>query len=184
MYNNSNSVFATAGKIVAFIIGLFILGNVVGLLSNIKHVNNIQTVNIQTTESTTIYTEPSTSETTTETTTAESTTAPTTTAPTTIAVTTTEDIIPDSKEEIVAIFNKSANNVKKNAKVVTRNYENLIYDRAKSDYPAVLLAVARPLIPFLATIPATIVANAAVGPAICTVLPPRAEITKPAIIAV
>ena len=150
MYNNSNSVFATAGKIVAFIIGLFILGNVVGLLTNINQVNTIQTVNIQTTESTTIYTQASTTvpttETTTETTTAESTTAPTTSAPTTTAVITTEDTTPDSKDEIVSIFNKSANNVKKNAKVVTRNYENLIYDRAKTDYPAILLAVARPLI--------------------------------------
>ena len=35
-----------------------------------------------------------------------------------------------------------------------------------------------------ATIPATMVANAAVGPAICTQLPPRAEITKPATMAV
>ena len=149
MYNNSNNSLATAGKVIAFIIGLFILGNVVGLLTNINQVNTIQTVNIQTTESTTIYTEPSITETTTETTTeqtAESTTAPTTTAPATTVVTTTEDTTPDSKDEIVDLFNKGANNVKKNAKVVTRNYENLVYDRAKSDYPAVLLAVARPLI--------------------------------------
>ena len=32
--------------------------------------------------------------------------------------------------------------------------------------PAITVARARPLIPFFATIPATIVANAAVGPAI------------------
>ena len=42
----------------------------------------------------------------------------------------------------------------------------------------------RPSSPSLATIPATIVAKAAVGPAICTLLPPSAEITNPATIAV
>ena len=46
------------------------------------------------------------------------------------------------------------------------------------------MAVIKPSIPFLATIPATIVANAAVGPAIRTLLPPRNDITKPANIAV
>ena len=48
------------------------------------------------------------------------------------------------------------------------------------------MSVARtsPEKPFSATIPATIVANAAVGPAICTRLPPSIEITKPATIAV
>ena len=47
-----------------------------------------------------------------------------------------------------------------------------------------MVEIMRPSIPFLATIPATMVANAAVGPAICTLLPPRAEITNPATIAV
>ena len=50
--------------------------------------------------------------------------------------------------------------------------------------PAKTVAITRPSIPSLATIPATMVANAAVGPAICTQLPPRAEITKPATMAV
>ena len=50
--------------------------------------------------------------------------------------------------------------------------------------PANTVARARPDIPFFATIPATMVANAAVGPAICTRLPPRKDIMKPAIIAV
>lgn len=50
--------------------------------------------------------------------------------------------------------------------------------------PARMVEIMRPSIPFLATIPATMVANAAVGPAICTLLPPRAEITNPATIAV
>ena len=50
--------------------------------------------------------------------------------------------------------------------------------------PARTVAITRPSIPSLATIPATMVANAAVGPAICTLLPPNAEITNPATIAV
>ena len=50
--------------------------------------------------------------------------------------------------------------------------------------PAISVARTRPEKPFFATIPATMVANAAVGPAICTRLPPSAEITKPAIMAV
>ena len=50
--------------------------------------------------------------------------------------------------------------------------------------PARIVATARPSTPLLATMPATIVANAAVGPAICTWLPPKNEITNPAAIAV
>ena len=50
--------------------------------------------------------------------------------------------------------------------------------------PASTVAITRPSSPSLATIPATIVAKAAVGPAICTLLPPSAEITNPATIAV
>ena len=50
--------------------------------------------------------------------------------------------------------------------------------------PARIVAITSPSRPFFATIPATIVANAAVGPAICTLLPPSAEITNPATIAV
>ena len=50
--------------------------------------------------------------------------------------------------------------------------------------PAIIVAMISPSIPSRATIPATMVANAAVGPAICTQLPPRAEITKPATMAV
>ena len=53
-----------------------------------------------------------------------------------------------------------------------------------SRIPAIMVATASPSIPLSATIPATIVAKAAVGPAICTLLPPRKEITKPATIAV
>ena len=50
--------------------------------------------------------------------------------------------------------------------------------------PASIVAVASPSIPFFMTIPATMVAKAAVGPAICTLLPPKKEITNPAMMAV
>ena len=47
-----------------------------------------------------------------------------------------------------------------------------------------MVEITSPSSPSLATIPATMVANAAVGPAICTLLPPSAEITNPATMAV
>ena len=50
--------------------------------------------------------------------------------------------------------------------------------------PAKTVATTSPSMPFRATIPATIVAKAAVGPAICTLLPPNAEIRNPATMAV
>ena len=50
--------------------------------------------------------------------------------------------------------------------------------------PAIMVDTISPSIPFWAAIVATIVAKAAVGPAICTRLPPRKDITKPAAIAV
>ena len=53
-----------------------------------------------------------------------------------------------------------------------------------SKIPAKMVATARPSIPFRATIPATMAAKAAVGPAICTLLPPRADTRKPATMAV
>ena len=53
-----------------------------------------------------------------------------------------------------------------------------------SRMPARMVATARPSMPLRATIPATMVAKAAVGPAICTLLPPRAEIKNPATMAV
>ena len=53
-----------------------------------------------------------------------------------------------------------------------------------SRMPAMTVATIRPCSPELATMPATMVANAAVGPAICTLLPPNAEIRKPAMMAV
>ena len=53
-----------------------------------------------------------------------------------------------------------------------------------SRMPARMVATARPSMPLRATMPATMVAKAAVGPAICTLLPPTAEIKNPATMAV
>ncbi len=53
-----------------------------------------------------------------------------------------------------------------------------------SKNPAMIVAATKPSMPSVATIPATMVANAAVGPDICTRLPPRKEMRKPAMIAV
>ena len=50
--------------------------------------------------------------------------------------------------------------------------------------PAITVEIISPSIPSEATMPATIVANAAVGPAICTRLPPRKATMNPATIAV
>ena len=46
--------------------------------------------------------------------------------------------------------------------------------------PAMMVAAARPSMPSVATMPATMVAKAAVGPEICTRLPPKNAIRKPA----
>ena len=50
--------------------------------------------------------------------------------------------------------------------------------------PAMMVATISPSVPSRATIPATMVANAAVGPAIWTLLPPKNDTRKPATIAV
>lgn len=154
MDNNSqqkeNNALSTALKGIALILGMFILGNIIGSLTNIKRVDSFETVNNQTTitDSTVITTlptttQPSTEQTTTETTT---TTQPTTATVTTTAVTTTEGTTADRKSEIVALFNESANKVKKNAKKVIRNYESLRFDEKKSDIPVPLYLSGRSLI--------------------------------------
>ncbi|VWM24606.1 Uncharacterised protein [Collinsella intestinalis] len=53
-----------------------------------------------------------------------------------------------------------------------------------SSTPAMMVAATRPSIPLEATMPATMVANAAVGPEICTALPPSNAMMKPATMAV
>lgn len=144
--NNSQqketSTLSTALKGIALILGMFILGNIIGSLTNIKRVDNFATVNNQTTvtESVIVTTLPST----TEPSTIQTTTQVTTTEPTT-AVATTENVV-DRKAEIVSLFNESANKVKKSAKKVTRNYENLSFDENKSDIPVPLYIAGRSLI--------------------------------------
>ena len=53
-----------------------------------------------------------------------------------------------------------------------------------SSTPAMTVAATRPSMPSVATMPATMVANAAVGPEICTRLPPRNAMKNPATMAV
>ena len=50
--------------------------------------------------------------------------------------------------------------------------------------PASIVATISPSVPYSATIPYMMTTNAAVGPPICTRLPPKNEMKKPAIIAV
>ena len=138
------TILSLAIKGIALVVGLFILGNIIGSLTNVKRVDNLQTHNnLTTTVSDTTTTLPSTTlppETTT-------TTAPTTTTkPTTTKPTTTEDVTPDTKQEIVALFNESANRIKTNASKVTRNYEDRRYNKELSDYSLILATVANPLI--------------------------------------
>ena len=138
------TILSLAIKGIALVVGLFILGNIIGSLTNVKRVDNLQTHNnLTTTVSDTTTTLPSTTlppETTT-------TAAPTTTTkPTTTKPTTTEDVTPDTKQEIVALFNESANRIKTNASKVTRNYEDRRYNKELSDYSLILATVANPLI--------------------------------------
>ena len=53
-----------------------------------------------------------------------------------------------------------------------------------SSAPAMMVAAISPSMPLVATMPATMVANAAVGPEICTRLPPKNAIRNPAMMAV
>ena len=131
------SLLNIALKGVALVIGLFMLGHIIGSLTNIQQVNNIHTVNNQTSATeATVPTIETTTQPTTEPTT-EPTTVPTTAITTTVPTTipTTVDTTPDTKEEIVALFNESANKVKKNATKVIRKYENLRKDKDMCDYP-------------------------------------------------
>ena len=151
------SVMNVAVKGIALVIGLFIIGYLGGALKNIQRIDTFQTQNNNTQLSDTTLSLPDgTTETTlpdgtTLTTTAEykekeTTSKLTTTKPTTTKPTTTADIVIDSKEEIVELFNSSANNVKKSAKKVTRLYENRRHDEDLSDYPAVWNTVGGTLI--------------------------------------
>lgn len=139
--SQENSVLSIALKGIALIVGLFILGNVIGSLSNIKRVGNFETKNnISTTVSTTA---PSTTE---PTQTTETTSEATTAKPTTTKEATTKDVSPYTKEEIVKLFNESANRIKTKSKKVIRNYEDRRYIDELSEYPFILATVGNPLI--------------------------------------
>ncbi len=51
--------------------------------------------------------------------------------------------------------------------------------RRTSRTPAIMVQVKRPSIPYLAMMPETTTTNAPVGPPICVLEPPRAEMMKP-----
>lgn len=136
-HTKEKSVLQLAVSGIALVIGLFILGNIIGSLSNLQYTNTLNTQNNLSTTEPTVSQSDTTVPSTEQTTTAPATTeAPiTTTKPTTTAPTTTEDTTPDTKEEIVEIFNESANKVKKKAVKVIRNYENIRKDDEMSKYP-------------------------------------------------
>ena len=132
-------------KAIAFIIGLFVLGNIIGSLTNVEYVNTMQSeisMTLPDISDTTLplATEPSTTETTTQSDTTQTTKTPVT------ETTTKKDVNPDSKEEIVELFNNSINKVKPNATKVIRNYEDRRHDESLSDYPRVLNLVGGNLI--------------------------------------
>ncbi len=136
--DEQKNILPIAVKGIALIIGLFVLGNVIGSLSNVQYMNTIQTQDNQTSPTVSETTLPITTLPSTTLTTTEPTTTETTTALTTTQVPTTEDTVPDTKKEIVELFNSSINNVKPNAKKVIRNYEDRRYDEELSDYPRIL----------------------------------------------
>ena len=146
------SVMNIAIKGIALVIGLFIIGYLGGALKNIERIDTFQTQNnnTQLSDITASTPDPTTEttlpESTTVPSTAESTTKEATTKPTTTKPTTTKDTVIDSKEEIIELFNESANKVKKSAKKVTRLYENRRHDEDISDYPAVWNTVGGSLI--------------------------------------
>ena len=61
---------------------------------------------------------------------------------------------------------------------------NLNRPMKMSMMPAMMVAAMSPSMPSVATMPATMVAKAAVGPEICTRLPPRNAMRNPATMAV
>lgn len=136
--DEQKNILPIAVKGIALIIGLFVLGNVIGSLSNVQYMNTIQTQDNMTSPTVSETTLPITTLPSTTLTTTEPTTTETTTALTTTQVPTTEDTVPDTKKEIVELFNSSINNVKPNAKKVIRNYEDRRYDEELSDYPRIL----------------------------------------------
>ena len=157
--SSEKSVFNIALKGVALVVGLFIIGYLGGALKNIEKIDNLQMNNAyQTTDTTVSVPDQTTSTTLPEDTTVPSTaeyekestteaiTKPTTTKPTTTEATTILDTAPETKEEIVELFNNSANKVKNNASKITRLHDRRRHDEELSDYPAVWNTVGRALI--------------------------------------
>lgn len=154
MENNSNNSWSflkddvmQAIAIALVIIVLFSTGNILGSFMNVK----TEAVDSGSTSETTT-TVPTT--TTAPTTTAAPTTAPsgdsdTTAAPAgdnTDATEAPSNGAPQSKAEIVAYFNESANKVKTDATKVVRNYEDLRHDEEKLVVPSALQSVGSNLI--------------------------------------
>ncbi|MBQ8503334.1 MAG: hypothetical protein IJ491_03550 [Clostridia bacterium] len=148
-------------SIALVIIFLFSSGNFLGMvLSGDKNAEQADATTASTTQATTASTAPATTTTlppATTTTAPATTVAPsqgtsdTTTAP--VADTTTSAPAaapstgaPQSKAEIIALFNESANKIKTNATSVTRNYEDMRHDVDKLQVPSALQSVGEELI--------------------------------------
>lgn len=156
MENNSNKLHGffkddimQALAIALVVIVLFSTGNILGSLMNVK----------------TVSSDAGEAETSATTTTAPTTTAPTTTAPTTAAPSGDSDTTaapsgdsentgdnsastgaPQTKAEIIAYFNESANKIKTDATKVVRNYEDLRHDEEKLVVPSALQSIGSSLI--------------------------------------
>ncbi len=158
MENNSNSSWSflkddvMKGLAIALVvIFLFSAGNILGSLTNVS--TKSTDADTSTTESTTVSTTAST--------TAPTTTAPTTAAPsggdttttaapsggdTTTAAPAPSTGAPQTKAEIIAYFNESANKIKTDATKVVRNYEDLRHNEEKLEVPSALQSIGANLI--------------------------------------
>lgn len=159
MENNSNNSWSflkddvMQGIAIALVvILLFASGNLLGSLTNIKQNTGVEageTVDTSTTAPTTApTTQPTTQPTTAPTTTAAPSGDTTTTAPSGDTTTTAAPSTgaPQTKAEIVAYFNESANKIKTDAIKVVRNYEDLRHDTDKLQLPSALQSIGEGLI--------------------------------------
>lgn len=166
----SNFDISHAFIIALAIILLFYSGNKVGSLtgSNVVQTTQEETVTLEP-ESTTIVTTVAAQDTEEETTGVSINTATDDTTQTTVETTQTtqttetqEEVQEETEEEVVAampsttqeildLFNTSANNVKVNASEVIRNYELVSHDESKLDLPSALQSIGNTLISQLVT---------------------------------
>ncbi|MBQ7295071.1 MAG: hypothetical protein IJW86_02635 [Clostridia bacterium] len=153
MENNSNSSWSflkddvMKGLAIALvIIFLFSSGNILGSLMNVK----TETADVDATTTTApTTTAPTTAPTTTAPTAAPSGDDTTTTAAPSGDTTTTaapSNGAPQTKAEIIAYFNESANKVKTDATKVVRNYEDLRHNEEKLVVPSALQSIGSNLI--------------------------------------